>query len=141
MRAITHYRETFVASKQLSTSYLMVTVNVLVADTDEEARYHFSSQQQSFINLRRGKPSQVPPPIKDMDSYWSPGEKNEIEKTLAYSFVGSPDTVREGLQNFITRTEPDEVMITAHVYDQAARLHSLELAAQIKERLVSSATN
>jgi alkanesulfonate monooxygenase SsuD/methylene tetrahydromethanopterin reductase-like flavin-dependent oxidoreductase (luciferase family) len=117
----------------------MLTVNVLAADSDDAARYHFSSQQQSFISLRRGRPGQVPPPVASMDEYWSAGEQAEVEHTLAYAFVGAPDTVREGLQDFITRTAPDELMITAHVYDQPTRLHSLALVADIRERLIAPA--
>ena len=80
----------------------MLGANVLAADTDAQARRQFTSQQQSFINLRRGSPGQVPPPIDDIDAYWSPAEKAMVERSLAVSFVGSPDTVASGLAPFLS---------------------------------------
>jgi luciferase family oxidoreductase group 1 len=135
MRALDLYRGGFQPSAQLETPYAMLGANVLAADTDAEARRQFTSQQQSFINLRRGMPGQVPPPIDDIDAYWSPAEKAMVERSLACSFVGSAETVEHGLKSFIEATEPDELMITAHIYDQAARLRSLEVLAGVRDRL------
>ena len=105
---------------------------MLAADTDAQARRNFTSQQQSFINLRRGMPGQVLPPIDDIDAYWSPAEKAMVEHSLAVSFVGSVDTVERGLRKFIEAMRPDELMITAHIFDQPARLRSIELVAQMR---------
>jgi luciferase family oxidoreductase group 1 len=135
MQALDLYRSSFQPSSQLERPYAMLGANVLAADSDAQARRHFTSQQQSFINLRRGMPGQVPPPIDDIDTYWSAGEKAMVEHSLAVSFVGSPDTVERGLRQFIEATQPDELMITAHIYDQAARLRSIELVAGLRERL------
>jgi luciferase family oxidoreductase group 1 len=135
MQALDLYRGGFRPSAQLERPYAMLGANVLVADSDAEARRQFTSQQQSFINLRRGMPGQVPPPIDDIDAYWSPAEKAMVEHSLACSFVGSAATVEQGLKAFLEATQPDELMITAHIYDQAARLRSLELAAEVRERL------
>ncbi len=137
MQALDLYRGGFQPSAQLERPCVMVAANVLAADTDAEARRQFTSQQQSFINLRRGMPGQVPPPIDDIDAYWSPAEKAMVEHSLACSFVGSSATVEKGLAQFIETTRPDELMITAHVYDQAARLRSIELVAQVRERLAA----
>jgi len=134
-QALDLYRSGFQPSAQLERPYAMLGANVLAADSDAEARRHFTSQQQSFINLRRGMPGQVPPPIDDIDTYWSPAEKAMVEHSLAISFVGSAGTVERGLKQFIEATQPDELMITAHIYDQAARLRSIELVAQLRERL------
>jgi luciferase family oxidoreductase group 1 len=135
MQALDVYRAGFQPSAQLERPYAMVAANVLAADTESEARRHFTSQQQSFINLRRGMPGQVPPPIDDIDAYWSPAEKGMVEHALACSFIGTPQTVERGLREFIKATQADELMITAHIYDQAARLRSIELVAQVRERL------
>jgi alkanesulfonate monooxygenase SsuD/methylene tetrahydromethanopterin reductase-like flavin-dependent oxidoreductase (luciferase family) len=113
----------------------MLAANVLAADTDAQARRQFTSQQQSFINLRRGTPGQVPPPIDDIDAYWSPAEKAMVERSLAVSFVGSAATIEGGLAAFMNSLRPDELMITAHIYDQAARLRSIELVAQVRDNL------
>jgi len=129
-QAVDIYRSRFEPSAQLDRPYAMLAANVLVADTDAEAQHQFTSTQQGFINLRRGTPGQVPPPIDDIDSYWSPAEKAMVEHSLAVSFVGSPGTVVEGLTQFIASLEPDELIITANIFDQAARLRSIELIAQ-----------
>jgi len=134
-QALEIYRSRFEPSKQLGRPYAMLGANVLAADTDAQARYQFTSQQQSFINLRRGSPGQVPPPIDNIDAYWSPGEKAMVERSLAVSFVGTPDAIASGLAPFIDSLKPDELMITAHIYDQAARLRSIELIAQVRNRL------
>jgi len=137
MQALDLYRSGFQPSAQLERPYAMVAANVLAADTDTQARRHFTSQQQSFINLRRGMPGQVPPPIDDIDAYWSPAERAMVEHSLACSFVGNAQTVEQGLRTFVAATQPDEVMITAHIYDQAARLRSIELVAQVRDRLAA----
>src|SRR5690349_312123 len=111
LQALDLYRSGFQPSAQLERPYAMVGANVLAADSDAEARRHFTSQQQSFINLRRGMPGQVPPPIDDIDTYWSPVERAMVEHSLAVSFVGSPDTIERGLRPFIESTQPDELMI------------------------------
>ncbi|HUF19674.1 MAG TPA: LLM class flavin-dependent oxidoreductase [Burkholderiales bacterium] len=135
MQALEIYRTRFEPSKQLDRPHAMVGANVLAADTDAEARRQFTSQQQSFINLRRGRPTQVPPPIDDIGTYWSPPEQAMVERALAVSFVGSPATVSQGLAAFIESVKPDELMITAHIHDQSARLRSVELAAGVRDRL------
>jgi luciferase family oxidoreductase group 1 len=137
MQALDLYRSGFQPSAQLERPYVMVAANVLAAETDTQARRHFTSQQQSFINLRRGMPGQVPPPIDDIDAYWSPAEKAMVEHSLACSFVGNAQTVEQGLRTFIAATRPDEVMITAHIYHQAARLRSIELVAQVRDRIAA----
>ena len=134
-QALDIYRERFEPSEQLDKPYAMLGANVLAADSDAQARRHFTSQQQSFINLRRGKPTQVPPPIDDIDTFWSPAEKAMVEHSLAVSFIGSVDTIESGLAAFIDDLRPDELMITAHIYDQAARLRSIELIAQARDKL------
>jgi luciferase family oxidoreductase group 1 len=139
-QALDIYRERFEPSEQLDKPYAMLGANVLAADSDAQARRHFTSQQQSFINLRRGKPTQVPPPIDDIETYWSPAEKAMVEHSLAVSFIGSVDTIESGLTTFIESLQPDELIITAHIYDQAARLRSIELIAQVRDRLGGSAS-
>ena len=134
-QAVEIYRARFEPSKQLKMPYAMLGANVLAADSDAEARRQFTSQQQSFINLRRGRPTQVPPPIDDIDSYWSPAERVMVERSLAVSFVGSPDTIERGLSEFIDDLKPDELMITAHIHDQPARLRSVELIAGVRSKL------
>ena len=96
--ALSVYRATFQPSAQLDRPYAMLTVNVYAADTDAEARRHFTSLQQAFINLRRGTPGKVPPPVDDIESYGSPEERAGLAHALSCSFVGSATTVETGLR-------------------------------------------
>ena len=134
-RALEVYRTRFTPSKQLAEPYAMAAANVVAADTDAEARRQFTSQQQSFVNLRRGTPGQVPHPIDDIDAFWSPHERDGVERALAHSFVGGRDTVERGLRRFREATRADEIMVTAHLAEQPARLRSLELVAEIANSL------
>jgi luciferase family oxidoreductase group 1 len=140
LRALAIYRSRFEPSRQLERPYAMVACNVVAADSDAEARRQFSSQQQSFLNLRRGMPGPVPPPVDDIDAVWSPPERAMVARALARSFVGAPDTVARGLAAFIEETQADELMITAHLHDPAARLRSIELVAGLRGRLATSTT-
>jgi luciferase family oxidoreductase group 1 len=138
MQALQLYRTHFKPSRQLDRPYAMLGLNAIVAETDAQARFLFTSVQQAFTNLRRGTPGQIPPPIEDIDSYWSPAEKASASMTLLYSAVGSPNTVERSLLKFIEVTQPDEIITTAHIYDHGARLRSFELLGEIRVRLVSS---
>jgi len=80
-------------------------------------------------------PGQVPPPIDDIDAYWSEGEKAMVEHSLACSFVGSPESVQRGIAAFVAATGADELMVTSQIFDHAARLRSYEITAQIRERI------
>jgi luciferase family oxidoreductase group 1 len=129
LSALATYRTMFEPSATLQRPYSMAGVNVVVADTDAEARRLFSSIQQQFANLVRGTPGRLPPPIDDIDQYWSPLERAQAESMLAASFVGSPSTVKAQLEDFVERTRVDEIIVAAAVYDHAARLRSYELLA------------
>jgi luciferase family oxidoreductase group 1 len=135
--ALRLYRQLFKPSEQLARPYAMLGINVIVAGTDAEARRHFTSLQQSFTNLRRGTPGQIPPPIDDIDFFWSPAEKANASQTLTVSAVGSSETVARALQNFIDVTHPDELILTAHIYDHQARLNSFEQAAALRHSLTA----
>ena len=137
IQALQLYRAHFKPSRQLDRPYAMVGLNVIAAETDAQARYLFTSVQQSFTNLRRGTPGQIPPPIDDIDSYWSAQEKASASMTLLCSAVGSPETVERGILKFIEVAQPDEIITTAHIYDHSARLRSFELLADIRARLAS----
>ncbi|HEV2622037.1 MAG TPA: LLM class flavin-dependent oxidoreductase [Frateuria sp.] len=130
--ALQIYRREFRPSRRLAQPYAMLGLNVVAADTDADARRLFTTQQQSFINLRRGRPGLVPPPIDDIEAYWTPVEKLGVERALACAVVGGPDTVRAGLANFIARHRPDELMLTANIYDHGLRRRSFELAMQAR---------
>ena len=129
--ALEIYRRNFKPSAQLAKPHAMVGLNVVAADSDAEAQRLFSSQQQAFANLLRGRPGPYQPPVDDIDAYWSPAEKQHASRMLACSIVGSPETVKRGLEAFSEETGADELMVVTAVFDQAARLRSYEILAQV----------
>jgi alkanesulfonate monooxygenase SsuD/methylene tetrahydromethanopterin reductase-like flavin-dependent oxidoreductase (luciferase family) len=108
-------------------------VNVIAADSDAEAERLFTSAQQAFTNAVRGTRRQLPPPIDDIEAYWSPMEKSQASNMLGCSFVGSSETVRTGLESFVEQTKADELMVASAIYDHSARLRSYELLAGIAQ--------
>jgi luciferase family oxidoreductase group 1 len=133
MPALAIYRESFRPSAQLDKPYAMVGANVIVADSDAEAKRLFTSPQQAFTNLLRGTRGQLLPPIDDIERYWAPHEKAQAQRMLECSFVGSSETVRSGLTQFIADTGANEVIVAAAIYEHAARLRSYELLAETFE--------
>ncbi|MCE9499329.1 MAG: LLM class flavin-dependent oxidoreductase [Leptospira sp.] len=133
MQAIQIYRAQFKPSVHLDKPYVMLGVNIIAADSDSEAVRLFSSVQQSFTNMVRGTRGQLQPPIEDIDQYWSPSEKMHASSMLSCSFVGTTQTIRNGLERLLAQTDADELMISSPVYDHSARLHSYEILIGIRE--------
>jgi luciferase family oxidoreductase group 1 len=129
LAALELYRREFRPSRQLAEPYAMAGLNVFAADTDEEARRLFTTPQQSWANRVRGIAGPYPPPIDDIEAYWTPAEKAQASAMLTYSVVGSPATVREGVERFAVLTGVDEVMVVSAIFDHAARLRSYEILA------------
>jgi luciferase family oxidoreductase group 1 len=130
--ALDIYRRKFRPSKQLDHPYAMAGVNVVVADTDEEARRLFTTIQQSFTNLVRGAGGKLQAPIDNIDDYWTPMEKHHASHMLKHSIVGSPETVRRGLEDFLRLTTANELIIASSLYDHPARVRSYEMVASAK---------
>ena len=128
--ALQLYRQCFQPSDVLDKPYAMVGLNVVAADSEREARHLLTTHQQMHVNLIRGVPGQMPPPVESMDGLWSPMEQASVEETLRASIVGDPDTVRRQLQAFVETTQADELIVNAMIYDHAARLRSYEITAQ-----------
>ena len=129
-QALAVYHRDFRPSRYLAQPHAMLALNVVAAETDVEARRLFTTAQQSFVNLRRGKPGLIPAPIDDIEAYWQPHEKAGVENALACSVVGDVDTVKRGIAKFIDRHRPDELLLVANVFDHGARLRSFEIAAE-----------
>ena len=135
--AIQVYRERFQPSTQLAEPYVMLAANVIVADTDEAARKLATSQQKSFIDgAFRRKRTLLQPPIDNIDDYWHPQEKAQLESMLSCSFIGSLETVQEQVTGFIAEHQPDELMVATSTFDQQARLDSLERLASFTDAAV-----
>lgn len=135
MAALTYYRENFVPSEQLSQPYAMVGVNVIAAKTDEEAKFLATTQQMSFADIFRGARGLSKPPIEDIESYWSPMEKSQAMRMLACTIIGSKETVKRELDNFIKKTQADELIVVSDVFEPAARFESLDLISQVMQEL------
>ena len=129
--AIRVYRDRFRPSARWRNPHLMLAVNVVAAETDDEASALFTSHQQAFVNLRRGAPGPLPPPDPGAIDVLSAGERSELDRTLAISFVGSLSRVRARLDAFAAHTKPDELILVSQIYDHAARLRSYELASAL----------
>lgn len=137
--ALAIYRKEFRPSEELARPYAMAAIAAYAADTDAEAARLFTSLQQSFVQLRRGTPGPLPRPVDTMDGVWSPVERAGVMNAFGEAVVGSPKTVERGIQAFLERTRVDELMITAAIYDHAARVRSFELVAGVRDRLAATA--
>jgi luciferase family oxidoreductase group 1 len=138
-QAIEIYRSRFTESEYLDRPHLMLALSLVAADSDEEARWLFTSLQQTFVNLRRGRPTQVPPPSRDFERVLTPFDRLQLDSVLSHAVVGSPATVERGLREFIAQTGADELIIASQMYDHAARLRSYELVADISRSLGAAA--
>ncbi|MEH7514012.1 LLM class flavin-dependent oxidoreductase [Gottfriedia acidiceleris] len=135
VQAMQLYHNNFKPSEVLDEPYAMIGLNVVVADTDQEAKRLFTTQQQSFLNLiRGGKPSLLKPPVDDMEEIWSPYEKETLENQMKLSAIGTIETVTEKLQTVLNMTKADEIMVNGSVFDHAARLYSYELLSKVSNK-------
>lgn len=137
-QALAVYRQRFRPSARLAQPHVMLALNVVVADSEREARRLFTSQQLGFINLRRGRPGLVQPPVDDITAVSTPEERAGVDRALACAVVGTAVKVEQGIRQFVARHRPDELMLTANVFDHAARLRSFELAAAVLHGLASN---
>jgi len=129
--AMAIYRSRFKPSAQLATPWVMLGINITAAETDAEARYLFSSLQQSFLNMRSGRPGKLPPPVGDFDARLDPYARAMLEDSMACAIVGGAEAVRGGLASFVQRTGADELMVTANIFDHAKRKRSFAILAEV----------
>ncbi len=125
------YRKTFQPSDDLQKPYAMVALNIVAAETDDEAEFLATSQYQSFLNLVRGKPGKIPPPVSDMNAVWNAQEKALVASRTDGSIIGSKATVKRKLEAFLDESKADEVMVNGMIFDQSKRLRSYEIVAEI----------
>jgi len=141
MQALDVYRTQFRPSGQLQRPYVMVGANIFAAETDARARFLFSSLQQVFLSLRRGRPRQLAAPVEDLDAQLMPHERQMLDEMLAYSVIGSPETVGRGLESIIERTAADELIVTSQIHDHGERLRSFEIVAEVRGLMPHSAAS
>ncbi|MGQ3263414.1 LLM class flavin-dependent oxidoreductase [Phenylobacterium sp.] len=131
------YRQQFRPSKPGDQPRLMLALNLVAAETDAEAKYLFTSLQQAFVNLHQGRPGPLPPPIEDADGALA--GTVAAGSPLSKAVVGGPETVRAGLARFVAEHRPDEIIVTAQIFDQAKRIRSLEIASEVRDALAAAA--
>jgi luciferase family oxidoreductase group 1 len=131
------YRTTFRPSEANDAPYFMAGLNVVAAETDEEARRLFTTIQQGFAAIRRGRPGPYQPPVDDIEEFWTPAERAQAMHMLRYAVVGSPSTVRAGIQEFVDLTGVDELMVVSAVFEHEARLRSYEIIAEAAREVVT----
>jgi len=129
--ALQLYRQQFRPSPYLDKPYVMLGLNVFAADTDSEAQLLFTSLQQAFVNLRTGHPAPLPPPLAGYSDQIDPRLSDMLASVLRCAIVGGPATIAAGLSNFITAHQPDEIMVTAQIYDAAARRKSYDILSEV----------
>lgn len=131
LRAIEIYRDNFRPSDQLDKPYVMIGVNIIVAETDAEAQYLGTTEKQKFLSMIRGGRTKLAPPVKSMEPLWLPHEKQHIQTQLRESIHGSVDTVKSRIMDLVARTQADEIMVNAMIFEHEAKLRSYELLANI----------
>ena len=137
LQALHLYRSSYRPSARWPQPYAMVACNVVVADSDAEAAYHFTSIQQRFLGMRKGVRGPLPRPVRNMDDLWNPAERDGVERMLAVSAVGSPTTVVQQLSRILAQTQANELIIAGAMHDHQARLRSYELLAGVREQLAA----
>jgi luciferase family oxidoreductase group 1 len=129
--ALALYRRDFKPSAANEKSHAIVGVNIFAADSEAEARRLFTSLLQQFLNLIRGNPGKLQPPVDETQMRWSPAEDLHVQRMTRYSLVGSPATIRRGAEELLRETGADEIIATAQIFDHAARLRSFEIFAEV----------
>jgi luciferase family oxidoreductase group 1 len=135
LTALSIYRDNFRPSETLSEPRVMIGVNAFAADNDEEASRLFTSLQQAFVGLVRGRRGLLQPPVESMEGRWTAVELAQVERMMRISVVGSPESIRRGLEILLDATDADELMLTGQIFDHAARLRSFEIVAQVHKRM------
>jgi luciferase family oxidoreductase group 1 len=136
--ALAVYREQFRPSRGLDRPYAMACIGVYAAETDAEAHRLFTSQQLGFLNLRRGRPGPLPPPVPSMEGRWTSLEEAMVSGAFREAVVGAPNAVRKGIAAFLARTRVEELMVTGAIFDQAARLRSFAIVADVRTNLAAA---
>src|SRR5690606_35494091 len=130
-RAIAIYRQHFKPSDVLSEPYVLACVNVIAADTDDEAHVLATSMYQMFLGIVTNSRRPLQPPVPSMEPYWSPEIEQAVRQMTACTFIGGPESLSRQLATFVDETDVDELMTTGNIYDQGARLKSYRILSEV----------
>ncbi len=139
LQALQIYRATYKPSARWPKPHAMVAVNVVAADTDEEAAFHFTSIQQRFLGMRRGQRGPLPRPVASMDTLWTEQERQTVERMLVCSAVGGPDRLLQQLGRILEATQADEFIVAGAMHSHEARVRSYDILAELRGKLKASA--
>ncbi len=131
--ALEIYKQKFQNASQNTSPYIIACVNVIAAESNEEAEYLATSQKQFALGILRNERKPMPPPTENMNQIWNPAEEAAISRMMKYSFVGSKESIKEQLIDFVKQTEVDEIMAVSHIYDHTSRLRSYEILSELKK--------
>lgn len=131
MSALEIYRRVFQPSEVLDKPYAMIGVNLLIAESMEEAEFLASSQVLSFLSLLRGQPKQMEAPSQDLFKNLNMQEQSFLHQRMNASIFGDKDYAKEKLKELILRTEADEIIVNTMVYDFDMRLRSYQYLAEL----------
>ncbi len=137
-KALDTYRSKFEPSERLAEPYAMAGLNFFAADTDTEARSLFTSLQKQFVNLFRGNPGKLQAPVESLDGYWSPAEREGVQRALRYAVVGNSESVSEQVEEFLELTQVEELILSSQIYNHSARCYSYQIAGEICSNLLAS---
>ena len=136
LTAIRLYRQRFVPSAHLQQPYVLACVNVVAADTDEEAQFLFTSVKQLFSGIITGRRQQLQPPVAPADNRWSPEVEAAMEQMLTYAFVGSPTSLERQLKSFLQQTGINEIMATSYIYNLESRIRSYKIFSEVMKQIM-----
>ncbi|OES45759.1 LLM class flavin-dependent oxidoreductase [Domibacillus iocasae] len=129
--AISIYRSRFKPSQYLDAPYMIVCLNVIAAQTDEEAQFESTTMQQFFLNVVRGSQTPLSPPVQNMDQLWSGPEKQMASSMSSVTLMGSKNSIREQLTRFQEKYSLDEIMAVSYIYDQDKQKRSYEILKEV----------
>lgn len=135
LTAINIYRQNFKPSATLKAPYVISCINVIAADTDAEANKLATSLLQFFVGVVTGKRRLLQPPVDSMENVWTEQEAEAAGQMLGYSFIGSPESIKQDLQAFMEQSQVDEIMVASHIFDHQARIHSYEIFADVMKTI------
>lgn len=139
LEAIRIYREEFKPSAQLDEPYVMAGINVIAADTTEQAEYLATSTKQMFVGVITGERKPLPPPVDDIYRVLPFQHQMALKQMLAYSFVGDKKKIRENLMHFMDQTNVDELITASYIFDHQERLKSHTLFSELMESIKAEA--
>ena len=130
--ALQVYRDSFRPSEVLREPYVMACVNVIAADSDQEAERLATSLFTAFLNIIKGTRTTLQPPVDTMSSVWNEAERYAVQQMLSYTFVGSQETIKDKIQAFADETQIDEIMAASMIYDHDARVKSYQILSELR---------